>query len=121
MKDRKRFDYASDILSRHRVPMDSNDVLRDIIHRNEYYDNLPINESTELMKGNLLTDQAALVAEYDDQDLLCEVLDNQGCRLNQCPMFVAVDAQEPMVNRHGQPLCGEFRLVFERKQAPDTK
>jgi hypothetical protein len=114
MKDRKRFVYSSEILKRHRVPMDDNKELKRVIEKEIRFDDLPIDEETEFRKGFYFADQATLVGSHDGQELLCEVLENEPCLQKKCPMFLPRDAKTPMENRYGQPLCGEFRIVFER-------
>ncbi|MEK7558715.1 MAG: hypothetical protein AAB521_00245 [Patescibacteria group bacterium] len=114
MKDRKRFDYSSRILSMYGIPADSDDVLRKVIDGEIRYEDLPVDDDTEGRKGYFFEDQAKFVASHEGQEILCQVLDNEPCRQDKCPMFLPVGATRPMENRYGQPLCGEFRFVFQK-------
>lgn len=96
------------------ISTDSNETLRQVIDGKMRYEDLPVDEDAEGRKGYFFEDQAKFVTKHEGQELLCEVVDNNPCLQEKCPMFLAVDAIYPMENRYGQPLCGEFRIAFEK-------
>ena len=118
-KDRSRFEYVSDVVAENCVVpfsiwVEPNSLIRKVVNGETRFDSWPFDELNEVHKGMLLKDQAEFVARHEGKTLLCEALNAQQCLQTECPFFITVGAIHPMINRHGQPLCGEFKITFEK-------
>lgn len=117
-RDRDRYDYSFDVLSRQwAVPFSiwptPNTVVRQIIDGEVEYNDLPYDHLNEVQKGMFWTEQVEFVAKHADQKIICESL-GRACLLHECELYVAA-----MAKNHERPVCREYKFMFEKGGVAD--
>ncbi len=109
-RDRSQYDYTVDALRETGInPLsiwpESNQNVTRVIKGQVDYNSLPVDESNEFHKGMCFSEQQDIILRNRGESPLCEALGMSPCLEEECELY--------NINL-GPPVCGEFKIVFEK-------
>lgn len=109
-RDREQFDYTVDALRESGIaPLsiwpESNQSVAEVIKGKVNYDSLPLDESNEIHKGGLFTEQQDIILRNNGKEPLCEALEMKPCLKEKCALYNS---------SLGPPVCREFKIAFKK-------
>lgn len=109
-RNRAEYDYTVDALIQGGInPLsiwpESNQNVAGILSGEIDYDSLPLDESNEVHKGGLFTEQQDIILRNWGKEPLCEARAMKPCLKSECVLYNS---------SLGPPVCREFKIAFKR-------